>query len=962
MLPSLGGAMEDQEKMMLGLLFRPLSQSRFSNQIPPTHAFAAFLGGGGQSHGHGSIHRRSDGVGRSAPYHPTGSLPVSTAAGAAAAVADSAAAASSMLALPAVHATGRDVTATRLAVPPSGEVPATGRDVVPMIVDGTRTPDTMNRAPSNSELGGSVKREFSSSEETTSPSVQMGSKAKAHRVSDKPLPPKEQAELDTDAALAAHEATAAHGKVGRNNARALQKTRDALMKSITRASARGEDTSFLQAKANQLGLLIRYQEAKSMAGDEEDFIKLARDMHKAGMGVNATLQKKAWRRYIEFDAKQGLLLGAQACKDAPGDIGESEFKQLILSRCEVESGQEFEDAFFKADFEASNVESLPPEWQQVLIDFHNLRPGCPLRKEAACAFATGTSSLHKALLKNRCCAAFVARVSQEEEAREEEKASGATLDTVATVGHATAALHALHTELRKAVDTPADCKDLLMSQTGECMALVTASECCVASQQGTTAGNESLKSLFEECADLYDKAGFSVVCAQIALNVSKNPADSSVEKIGLMCECTSKLLEAVERAFKSLSSPGASATRISLAAAMIAACKKSASMRWWCPQAWPQGEAPERNQWLHVASEVSQSLGAVLVQAHALGPLHATTSDALDRMGVLLAIVDKEIDVFHADAVFLHQLNGTEAAKAAQELIQEIDLGTPEKCGVKSAEALSVVQKQVDAIMASVQSLASEQLSYQRLGELRVEELGWKLVAALLGMITSRGSAQANAPVESWSCVGAVYNAFQKFKAGMKEYSGDLAQHDFWEAMAGAMPQHIGSFYHNRVDQLGELVDRAEQAGHKAKVLDLIRESRQVDVGGIKDLSSKLTVVSAEEFAELLQNHSEVAWIEEKILSLADASVTAVLYEGGRDAKITGAHTLRRTLGEWFLLKAAIEYLASLERPETDRNGILALLNTTSVTLPDSWAAELGVPNASSNEVTKKEASKVTAE
>ena len=111
MLPSLGGAMEDQEKMMLGLLFRPLSQSRFSNQIPPTHAFAAFLGGGGQSHGHGSIHRRSDGVGRSAPYHPTGSLPVSTAAGAAAAVADSAAAASSMLALPAVHATGRDVTA-----------------------------------------------------------------------------------------------------------------------------------------------------------------------------------------------------------------------------------------------------------------------------------------------------------------------------------------------------------------------------------------------------------------------------------------------------------------------------------------------------------------------------------------------------------------------------------------------------------------------------------------------------------------------------------------------------------------------------------------------------------------------------------------------------------------------------------------------------------------------------------
>ena len=88
---------------------------------PPTHAFAAFLGGGGQSHGHGSIHRRSDGVGRSAPYHPTGSSHVSTEA-------------SSMLALPAVHATGRDVTpmdgtklATSLAVPPSGEVPATGR-------------------------------------------------------------------------------------------------------------------------------------------------------------------------------------------------------------------------------------------------------------------------------------------------------------------------------------------------------------------------------------------------------------------------------------------------------------------------------------------------------------------------------------------------------------------------------------------------------------------------------------------------------------------------------------------------------------------------------------------------------------------------------------------------------------------------------------------------------------------
>ena len=65
-----------------------------------------------------------------------------------------------------------------LAVPPSGEVPATGRDVVPM--DGTRTPNTkrqskleMSLAPSNSEISlrvGSVKREFSSPEETTSPS------------------------------------------------------------------------------------------------------------------------------------------------------------------------------------------------------------------------------------------------------------------------------------------------------------------------------------------------------------------------------------------------------------------------------------------------------------------------------------------------------------------------------------------------------------------------------------------------------------------------------------------------------------------------------------------------------------------------------------------------------------------------------------------------------------------------
>ena len=65
---------------------------------------------------------------------------------------------------------GKSKLATSLAVPPSGEVPATGRDVVPM--DGTRTPDTkrqskleMSLAPSNSEISlrvGSVKREFSS--------------------------------------------------------------------------------------------------------------------------------------------------------------------------------------------------------------------------------------------------------------------------------------------------------------------------------------------------------------------------------------------------------------------------------------------------------------------------------------------------------------------------------------------------------------------------------------------------------------------------------------------------------------------------------------------------------------------------------------------------------------------------------------------------------------------------------
>ena len=174
--------------------------------------------------------------------------------------------------------------------------------------------------------------------------------------------------------------------------------------------------------------------------------------------------------------------------------------------------------------------------------------------------------------------------------------------------------------------------------------------------------------------------------------------------------------------------------------------------------------------------------------------------------------------------------------------------------GSKSAEALSVVQEKVDAIMASVQSLVSERLSYKSLGELRVELLGWTLVAALLGMSTSRGSAQANAVVESWSCVVAVDNAFQKFKVGMNEYSGDLALRDFWDAMAGAVPRHIGSFYHNSVDQLSELVDRMEQEGLKAKVLNLVHESRQLDVGSIKDFSSKLTIVSANEFVELLQN------------------------------------------------------------------------------------------------------------
>ena len=271
----------------------------------------------------------------------------------------------------------------------------------------------------------------------------------------------------------------------------------------------------------------------------------------------------------------------------------------------------------------------------------------------------------------------------------------------------------------------------------------------------------------------------------------------------------------------------------------------------------------------------------------------------------------------------------------------------------------------MDAIIASVQSLVIERLSYQLLGELRVEELGWKLVAALLGMSTSRAQG-----VESWSCVVAVDNAFRKFKAGMNEYSGDLAQREFWDAMTGAVPRHIGSFYHNSVDHLSKLVDHVEQGGRQAKVLNLIRESRQVDVGSIKDLSSKLTVVSPKEFAELLENYHKVALIEEKILSLANASVTAVFYEGGREAKISGAHALRHTLGEWFLLQATIEYLTSSERAETDRNELLALLNTTSVTLPGSWAAELGLPSndvvredaphVSSNEEEKTEASKET--
>ena len=71
-------------------------------------------------------------------------------------------------------------------------------------------------------------------------------------------------------------------------------------------------------------------------------------------------------------------------------------------------------------------------------------------------------------------------------------------------------------------------------------------------------------------------------------------------------------------------------------------------------------------------------------------------------------------------------------------------------------------------------------------------------------------------------------------------------------------------------------------------------------------------------------------------------------------------------------MRATIEYLASSERPETDRKEILALLNTTSVTLPGSWAAELGLPSndvetedaphVSSNEGEKTEASKETVE
>ena len=251
-----------------------------------------------------------------------------------------------------------------------------------------------------------------------------------------------------------------------------------------------------------------------MAEDKDNFIELAKHMHKEGMGVHPYLEKKAWQKYVAFKKEQGLMQGAvaaaEACKSVLGDIGESEFKQLILSRCEVESGHEFEDDFFKTDFEESDVQSLSAEWQQVLTDFQNLRPGCTLRKQAAGALVTGASSLHKALHKNKSCAAFLARVFTEGKAAE----NGHTL-----AADATAALHALHAELRKVVDAPADCKDLLMSQTGECKALVTASECCVASKQGTTAGNESLKCLFEECADLYNKAGFSVVCAQIALQV-----------------------------------------------------------------------------------------------------------------------------------------------------------------------------------------------------------------------------------------------------------------------------------------------------------------------------------------------------------------------------------------------------------------------------------------------------------
>ena len=159
-----------------------------------------------------------------------------------------------------------------------------------------------------------------------------------------------------------------------------------------------------------------------MAGDKENFIEPAKHMRKEGMGVHLKSEKKAWEKYVVSKQEQGLLQGAvaaaQACKSTPGDIGESEFKQLILSRCEVESGHEFEDDFFKTDFEESDVQSLPAEWQQVLTDFQNLRPGCTLRKQAAGVFMTGASSLHKALHKNKSCAAFLARVFQEEEAAE----------------------------------------------------------------------------------------------------------------------------------------------------------------------------------------------------------------------------------------------------------------------------------------------------------------------------------------------------------------------------------------------------------------------------------------------------------------------------------------------------------------------------------------------------------------